>query len=104
MYRALIIALCLTLSSSANAEERPADKKISIEFERTNIENVFRAFGELMHLNIVLHPSIRGTVSLRLNDTPTGECFVTLLRLKGLYAIKEGNIVLVYPLDTLPGE
>ena len=101
----LLTAALLLLAAPGAADERTIHElRISVDFDRTNIENVFRAFGELMRINIVLHPSIRGTVSLRLHDTPIDESFEIILRLKGLYSIREGNIMLIYPLGVLPEE
>ena len=95
-----LLGLSLTISPAFALEaSRYRGRLISIDLQDTNIDLVFRIFAEVSGKNIAIHPDVHGEVSLRLIDVPWDQAFDIVLRMHGLYVIKEGNVMLIFPVD-----
>lgn len=76
---------------------------ISLDIQDASLHQVLGIFAEAMKTNIVTYQGVTGRVrELRLRDVPTEQAFQLILRLHDLYAVKEGNVIIVYPLETNP--
>ena len=84
----------------AQAEDRSAwDKRLSIELSDTDVSTALQIVAEATGINIILAKGVSGRINhLRLTDVTAEQLFQLILRLHGLYAEREGNIVIVYPL------
>ena len=91
------------------APEQPAINRftghpITLDFQGADLRAVLRTFAEISSLNIVLDPSIKGTVDVALTDVPWDQAFDIILKTNRLgYAI-DGTVVRVAPLATLAQE
>jgi type IV pilus assembly protein PilQ len=125
MKRAVIISvLVLTVGLGAAAQERGATPKtekapqfpaLSIEPERphytgelitlslkdADIRDVIKTFAVLTDLNIVVDPSVRGSVTLELRDVPWDQAFELILHINGLDYEMSNNVIYVAPLAKL---
>ena len=77
---------------------------VSLDFQGADLRAVLRTFTEISGLNVVIDPTIQGTVDVALRDVPWDQALDIILRSNGLgYAI-EGTIVRIVPLAVLASE
>lgn len=71
---------------------------IALDFEKTDLHSAFRTLAEISNLNIALHKDVHGHISLRLKNVSWEQAFEVLLRMRGLHKVREGDIIIVYPM------
>ena len=77
---------------------------VSLDFQGADLRAVLRTFAEISGLNIVIDPTIQGTVDVALRDVPWDQALDIILRANRLGYIVDGTIVRVAPLQTLAAE
>src|SRR5918996_2022226 len=78
---------------------------ITLDFQGADLRAVLRTFAEISQgLNIVIDPSIQGTVDVSLRDVPWDQALDIILRANKLGYSVEGNIVRIAPLQVLAAE
>ena len=78
---------------------------VTLDFQGADLRAVLRTFAEISNgLNIVIDPSINGTVDVSLRDVPWDQALDIILRANKLGYILEGNIVRIVPLTVLAQE
>jgi type IV pilus assembly protein PilQ len=78
---------------------------ITLDFQGADLRAVLRTFAEISQgLNIVIDPSIQGTVDVSLRDVPWDQALDIILRANKLGYSVEGNIVRIVPLNVLAAE
>jgi type IV pilus assembly protein PilQ len=78
---------------------------ITLDFQGADLRAVLRTFAEISQgLNIVIDPSIQGTVDVSLRDVPWDQALDIILRANKLGYSVEGNIVRIVPLSALAAE
>ena len=78
---------------------------ITLDFQGADLRAVLRTFAEIAEgLNIVIDPSIQGTVDVSLRDVPWDQALDIILRANKLGYSVEGNIVRIVPLNVLAQE
>ena len=76
-----------------------ANQVISLDLKDLEIHSFFRIISEVTHLNIVSTKEVQGKISsMRLIDVPVKQVFDIVLRLNSLYAVRQGNVIIVYPI------
>jgi type IV pilus assembly protein PilQ len=65
---------------------------------------VLRTFAEISGLNIVIDPSVQGTVDVALKDVPWDQALDIILRANKLGYLVDGTIVRIAPLTALADE
>jgi type IV pilus assembly protein PilQ len=82
-----------------------AQKRITLEVQKAEVQSVLRVFAELMHLNLVVADDVAGQVTISLRNVRVGDAFQAVLQVRGLgYEKQAGNILRVAPLKTLTDE
>ena len=82
-----------------------AEKRITLEVQKADVQSVLRVFAELMHLNLVVADDVAGQVTLSLRNVRISDAFQVVLDARGLgYEKQAGNILRVAPLKTLTDE
>jgi type IV pilus assembly protein PilQ len=77
---------------------------VSLDFQGADLRAVLRTFAEISGLNVVIDPTIQGSVDVALRDVPWDQALDIILRSNGLgYAI-DGTIVRIAPLTVLASE
>lgn len=94
------LLLCGSLASAAPAPER--GESISLDLRNTDLGQAFRILAEISGHNIVLHPDVRGSVTVQLRDVSWWQACELIARLKGLYLERKGSLIVVYPLSGYP--
>jgi type IV pilus assembly protein PilQ len=77
---------------------------ISLDFQGADLRAVLRTFAEISGLNVVLDPSIQGTVDVALRDVPWDQALDIILRANRLGYAVDGTIVRIVPLAVLAQE
>jgi type IV pilus assembly protein PilQ len=78
---------------------------VTLDFQGADLRAVLRTFAEISNgLNIVIDPTIQGTVDVSLHDVPWDQALDIILRANKLGYSVEGNIVRIVPLAVLAEE
>jgi type IV pilus assembly protein PilQ len=77
---------------------------ISLDFQGADLRAVLRTFAEISGLNVVIDPSISGTVDVALRDVPWDQALDIILRANRLGYVVDGTIVRIAPLAVLADE
>ena len=77
---------------------------VSLDFQGADLRAVLRTFSEISGLNIVIDPTIQGTVDVALRDVPWDQALDIILRANKLGYSVDGTIVRIAPLTVLAAE
>ena len=77
---------------------------VSLDFQGADLRAVLRVFSEISGLNVVIDPTIQGTVDVALKDVPWDQALEIILRANKLGYSLEGTIVRIAPLTVLAEE
>src|SRR5262249_22848199 len=77
---------------------------VSLDFQGADLRAVLRTFAEISGLNIVIDPTIQGTVDVSLRDVPWDQALDIILRANKLGYSVDGTIVRIAPLTVLADE
>lgn len=73
------------------------NQRISIDFYKIDIHNVFRLFRQISDLNIIVDEGVTGTLTLALNDVPWDFALDIILNLMDLKKEERFNTIVIYP-------
>ncbi len=74
-------------------------QKISIDFYKVDLHNVFRLLGKVSRKNIVVDEGVKGTLTLALQDVPWTFVLQVIKNLKGLSSQEINNTLMIYPAE-----
>lgn len=77
-------------------------KKISVEFRKTPIEDVIRIIAEQADVDVVTSPNIKGETTVKLTDVPLQEALRSILDVHGFDFVIGENIIRVLTRDEMP--
>jgi type IV pilus secretin PilQ/predicted competence protein len=77
---------------------------VSLDFQGADLRAVLRTFSEISGLNLVIDPTIQGTVDVALRDVPWDQALDIILRANKLGYVVDGTIVRIAPLTVLAEE
>ncbi|MCF6291498.1 MAG: hypothetical protein L3J03_10945 [Desulfobacterales bacterium] len=72
---------------------------ISVDFYKIDLHNVFRLFGEISGMNIVVDEGVGGTLTLALNNVPWDFVLDVILNLKDLQKLERYGTIVIAPKD-----
>lgn len=72
-------------------------QRITVDFFKIDLHNVFRLFGEISGQNIVVDEAVSGTLTLALNDVPWDFALDIILNLKDLQKKERFNTIVISP-------
>jgi type IV pilus assembly protein PilQ len=75
-----------------------AGRRISLDFQQADIQNVFRLIAEVSGFNLVIGENVKGKVTMRLLNVPWDQALDMLLKMNNLGKLRSGNIIWI---DTL---
>jgi type IV pilus assembly protein PilQ len=93
-----------SVPSPNSAQRRFTGHPISLDFQGADLRAVLRTFAEISGLNIVIDPTVQGTVDVALRDVPWDQALDIILRANKLGYMVDGTIVRVAPLTVLADE
>ncbi len=71
--------------------------RITVDFYKIDLHNVFRLLREVSGVNIVVDESVKGSLTLALNDVPWDFALDIILNLKDLRKEERFNTIVIYP-------
>src|SRR5690242_3262544 len=77
---------------------------VSVNLKDVDLKDFFRLIHEISGLNVVLDPSVRGSVTLVLDEIPWDQALDIVLRNNGLSKELDGNVLRIATHDTLKKE
>jgi type IV pilus assembly protein PilQ len=77
---------------------------VTLDFQGADLRAVLRTFSEISGLNLVIDPTIQGTVDVALRDVPWDQALDIILRANKLGYVVDGTIVRIAPLTVLAAE
>ncbi len=83
---------------------RYTGEPISVNLKDVDLKDFFRLIHEISGLNVVLDPSVKGTVTLVLDDVPWDQALDIVLRNNGLDRQLDGNVLRIASIETLRTE
>ena len=84
-------------NSAAKLVSDNAKDKISVDLFKVDLHNVFRLLGQVSGKNIVVDESVKGAITLALEDVPWTFVLDVIKNLKGLDSIERHNTIMIYP-------
>jgi type IV pilus assembly protein PilQ len=90
--------------TGAGQPQRFTGFPISLDFQDVDLRAVLRTFSEISGLNIVIDPTIQGTVNVNLRDVPWDQALDIILRANKLGYVVDGTIIRIAPLSVLADE
>jgi type IV pilus assembly protein PilQ len=77
---------------------------VSLDFQGADLRAVLRTFAEISGLNIVIDPTIQGTVDVSLRDVPWDQALDIILKANKLGYSVDGTVVRIAPINVLSQE
>lgn len=77
---------------------------VTLDFQGADLRSVLRTFAEISGLNIVIDPSIQGTVDVSLRDVPWDQALDIILKANKLGYSVDGTVVRIAPIQVLAQE
>jgi type IV pilus assembly protein PilQ len=84
--------------------DRYTGEPFGMNFKDLDLKDFFRLIHEISGLNVVLDPSVHGTVTIVLDDVPWDQALAIVLDNNGLACTLQGNVLRIATLDTMKTE
>jgi type IV pilus assembly protein PilQ len=92
------------LAGQPAEQARFSGHPVTLDFQQADLRAVLRTFAEISGLNIVIDPSIQGSVDVSLREVPWDQALDIILRANKLGYSVDGTIVRIAPLNVLAQE
>ncbi len=76
-------------------------EKLSLNFQDIDVRSVLQLIADFTDLNLVASDTVKGNITLRLQNVPWDQALDLVLKTKGLDKRKVGNVLLVAPADEI---
>ncbi len=76
-------------------------ERLSLNFQDIEVRSVLQLLADFTDLNIVVSDSVRGNITLRLNNVPWDQALDIILTTRGLDKRVSGNVMYVAPTDEI---
>jgi len=80
--------------------DKPSGKKLTADFEQTDVNTALRHIAKDASLSIVIPPGVSGEVNGHFVDVPVEDALRAVLQQAGLRAEKQGSLIVVEEADT----
>ncbi len=88
-------------ASEGQPKRQYTGERITLNFQDIDTRAVLQLLADASGQNIVVSDSVRGSVTLRLQNVPWDQALDIVLKTKGLGKRQEGNVIIVAPADEL---
>jgi type IV pilus assembly protein PilQ len=97
--------VAVTAPTSGNCTTgRYTGEPFGMNFKDLDLKDFFRLIHEISGLNVVLDPSVKGSVTIVLDDVPWDQALAIVLDNNGLACTLQGNVLRIATLDTMKTE
>ena len=99
--------LLISDKPTKTAQQRSLDKSVfkgdllDLNFQDIEVRDVLELIADFKSLNLVASDSVQGTITLNLNNVPWDQALDIIMRSKGLDMRKQGNILLIAPIEEI---
>ena len=99
--------LLISAEIKKTAPKRSSDKSrfkgdlLDLNFQDIEVRDVLELIANFKSLNLVASDSVKGTITLNLNQVPWDQALDIIMRSKGLDMRKQGNILLIAPIEEI---
>jgi type IV pilus assembly protein PilQ len=93
-----------TKEPDALVEGKYTGKKISLDFQDSDIVPIFRLLADISGYNMVVDPNVKGRLTMKLINVPWDQALELILKTFALGKSVEGNIIRIAPLSVLARE
>ncbi len=94
----------MTPSQAAQTSPKYTGEPIRVNFKDVDLQDFFRLIHEVSGLNVVLDPSVKGSVTLVMEDVPWDQVLDIVLRNNNLDKQLDGNVLRIASKATLKAE
>ncbi len=91
-------------SSTKCTTGRYTGEPFGMNFKDLDLKDFFRLIHEISGLNVVLDPSVKGSVTIVLDDVPWDQALAIVLDNNGLACTLQGNVLRIATLETMKTE
>jgi type IV pilus assembly protein PilQ len=91
-------------SVATTAPARYTGEPISVNLKDVDLRDFFRLIHEISGLNVVLDPTVKGTLTIVLDEVPWDQALDIVLQNNGLDKQLHGNVLRIATLDTIKKE
>ncbi|NOX19827.1 MAG: type IV pilus secretin PilQ [Nitrospirae bacterium] len=79
-------------------------KRISLDFQDADIIPIFRLLADVSGYNIVVDPTVKGKITMKLINVPWDQALDLILKTHNLDKVVEGNIIRIAPTSVIAKE
>jgi type IV pilus assembly protein PilQ len=90
--------------AESQASARFQGHPITLDFQAADLRSVLRTFADISGLNIVIDPTINGTVDVSLKDVPWDQALDIVLKANKLDYVVDGTVVRIAPISVIRSE
>ncbi|MGV6816393.1 MAG: type IV pilus secretin PilQ [Thiotrichales bacterium] len=76
-------------------------ERLSLNFQEIEVRSVLQLIGDFTGINVVVDDSVKGTLTLRLQDVPWDQALDIILKTKRLAKRQKGNVLYIADADKL---
>ena len=76
-------------------------ERISLSFQSVDIRSLLQIIADVAGVNMIVSDSVSGQIAMRLQNVPWDQALDIILRTKGLGMRRQGNVMLVAPVDEI---
>ncbi len=88
--------------AEAAALRERLQKRISVDFRKTPIEDVIRILTEQAGVGVVASPNVKGETTVKLTDVPLEEALRSILEVQGYDYVVGTNVIKILPRSEMP--
>jgi type IV pilus secretin PilQ/predicted competence protein len=89
---------------SGASQKQYTGEPFSFDFKDIDIKDLFRFIADISGLNVILDPSVHGSVTLKLTEVPWDQALDLITKNQGLGYTIEGNVIRIAPLSKIEAE
>jgi type IV pilus assembly protein PilQ len=98
------VAVALPAATGNCTSGRYTGEPFGLDLKDLDLKDFFRLIHEISGLNVVLDPSVKGSVTIILDDVPWDQALAIVLDNNGLACTLSGNVLRIATMDTMKTE
>ncbi len=84
--------------------QTPNSNLVSLDFQDAEVVPILRLLGDVSGYNIVVHPDVKGKITMKLMNVPWEQALEIILKTFNLEKIMDGNVIRIVTLDAIQKE
>lgn len=100
-FLSLLLVFYNNAHGQVTAESLSTKRTISLDVQRTDVREILRLIAAAGQVNIIASSDVQGLLTLRLVDVPWERALDAVVKLAGLGKERQGNVILLAPLERL---